>query len=718
MVMPERYTFSLPLMEAWTNPFRQGTISTRIVSTDGKVRQVTLDTEIRFLKGVGEKRAGLYHKLDISTVGDLIRHFPREYIDLSNPFDISGAPVGEVCAIAAVVTSRSGEQRIRKGLSLFKIQATDDAGGRLEITLFNNKYLAEALKPGGEYIFYGRVGGTLLRREMSAPAVFPAAGEAPIVPVYPQTAGLTSRMIRGNIKQAIGLLGELPETLPYEIRREYGLSELNFSIRSIHFPQSLHDAGLAQHRFIFEELLTLSLALDSVRAQKAGGSAAAMEQADLRPFYGALPFTPTDAQLRCIAEAIADMRSTVPMNRLIQGDVGSGKTLVAAACAYFAWKNGFQSVIMAPTGILAEQHYHTMREILGKSGMAIALLTGATKAAEKKQLRQQLARGELDFCVGTHALLSEENVFHNLGLVITDEQHRFGVAQRAALSQKGENAHVLVMSATPIPRTLALIIYGDLNLSVIDQMPPGRREIKTYRIDSSKRDRAFGFIRKHLDKGLQAYIVCPLIEQGEADLGLKPAAEYAEQLANGPFREYSVGLLHGRMKASDKEETMRRFKAGEIRLLISTTVIEVGVDVPNAVIMMIENAERFGLSQLHQLRGRIGRGAEQSHCILLSDSQGEDARYRLNMMCKTSDGFQIADADLSLRGPGDFFGRRQHGLPQLKVSDLLKDVGPLKQAQECAGEIAGRDPGLALPEHQALKEAVERMLHTVGERLN
>ena len=462
----------------------------------------------------------------------------------------------------------------------------------------------------------------------------------------------------------------------------------------------------------------LALALSMLQSDNAARKIPPMQPAALQPFFASLPYAPTRAQRRCIEEATADLMRDTPMNRLIQGDVGSGKTLIAAACVYFVYKNTQQSAVLAPTEILAEQHFASIGAMLSPFGVRTALLTGSTKASEKRSLLEALANGSIDLCIGTHALLSEGIEFAQLGLVVTDEQHRFGVAQRANLPQKNANAHVLVMSATPIPRTLSLIIYGDLKLSIVDELPPGRQPIETLLISSSKRERAMGFIRKALDEGRQAYIVCPLVEQGEVDTGLRPAVQYAKMLAEKQLSRYRVGLLHGRMKPKDKEAAMRAFKNGEIQVLVSTTVVEVGVDVPNASIILIENAERFGLSQLHQLRGRVGRGKHKSYCILVSDAASGMTRQRLSVMKSTSNGFEVAEHDLKLRGPGDFFGRRQHGLPELRVASLTQDMAVMETAQEQAHLLLEKDPALSLPQHALLRQAAERMLHTAGDRPN
>jgi ATP-dependent DNA helicase RecG len=678
---------------------------------------ITLDTNIQYLKGVGEKRAALYQKLGVSTVGELLYHFPRDYIDLSDPYTIQEAPLQENCAVRARLMKKSPEQRIRAGLSLFKLRAEDETGV-LDITMFNTKFTVDSLRLDTEYIFYGRIGGTLLGREMNAPAIYPLPQDKAILPIYPQTAGITSKMIRRNISQALADLPELPDLLPEAIRETYSLPGWRESLHSIHFPEGFEQAHRARERFIFEELLVLCCGLSILRTGNHKRAAIPMETRDLGPFYNALPFVPTDAQYRAIEEAIGDLCGDVPMNRLIQGDVGSGKTLVAAACIYFCYRNGYQAAMMAPTEILAEQHFATLSALLAPHGIRVGLLTGSTKASEKKAVRAQLAEGELDLIVGTHALLSEGVAFGRLALVVTDEQHRFGVAQRAKLADKSKDTHVLVMSATPIPRTLSLIVYGDLSLSIIDELPPGRQSIDTFVVSSAKRQRALAFLRKALDLGRQAYIICPLIEMGEADLGLRPAKEYAEQLAKNELKGYKISLLHGKMKAAEKDDIMRRFSRGEIQALVSTTVVEVGVDVPNATIMLIENAERFGLSQLHQLRGRVGRGKEKSTCILISDAKGETARGRLKMMKSTGDGFLLAEYDLKARGPGDFFGYRQHGLPELKVASLSENPETMREARECADKILAKDPTLSTPDYARIGVLMRHMLASVGSRPN
>ena len=670
-----------------------------------------LSSEVRYIKGVGDVRMKLYQKLGIETVEQLLHHIPRRYLDLRETCPVRLMRPGEMTAVRAVVAAKGREQRIRRGLSIWKVTAVDGPD-TLNLTFFNSRYAVEALQEGTEYIFYGKAEGTLLRREMNTPAIYPTDSAA-LVPVYALTAGLTSRSIGKNIAAALEALGELPDALPKPLREKYGLCGEDEAVRGVHFPESPEMAENARNRLIFDELLCLTLGLSRLRSGRAREKRTPMEPVSMQPFYDRLPFALTGAQRRVIREALGDLCSGTPMNRLVQGDVGSGKTAVAAACCWFSVRNGYQCAMMAPTDILARQHYQSLSVLLEPLGVRIGLLTGSATAKQKREQKAALAAGEIDLCVGTHALLTGDVAFARLGLVLTDEQHRFGVAQRLSLSQKGRGVNVLVMSATPIPRTLALIVYGDLEISVIDEMPAGRRKIDTYVIDSEKRERAFGYIRKHLDRGLQAYIVCPLVEESEdAAAELKAAAAYAEDLRQGSFSGYRVGLLHGRMKAKEKEAVMAAFAAGEIQLLVSTTVIEVGIDVPTAVIMMVENAERFGLSQLHQLRGRVGRGSEQSCCILLSDAKGEASRQRLETMRRTSDGFRIAEEDLKLRGPGDFFGMRQHGLPAMQIADLAADGQVLYKTQEAARALLQADPELkGLP---LLAARVERMLGTAA----
>lgn len=670
-----------------------------------------LQTDIRYLKGVGESRAALYQKLGIETVEDLLYHIPRRYIDLTRPTPLAAAVPGQKCAVRALLAAKGREQRIRRGLSVFRLTAVDGPV-TLHITFFNAKYTVEALREGEEYIFYGTVTGGFYSRQMDSPQVFRPEEAGTLLPVYSLTQGLSNKMVSRQVTEALNRVEQLPDPLEGSgLPQQYGLLSYSQALHAVHFPPDWQAIETGRNRMVFDELLCLSLCFARMREGRHRLHVPPMRMQPLTEYYRALPYELTGAQQRAIAEAMSDMCSGTPMNRLVQGDVGSGKTAVAAALCYFAHRNGAQSTLMAPTEILAQQHYNSLAPLLGSLGMQVALLTGSLSPKKKETLKAALAAGEIDLCIGTHALLTDDTAFANLGLVVTDEQHRFGVQQRAALRQKGKDAHVLVMSATPIPRTLAMIVYGDLEISVIDELPAGRRPIRTYLIDSTIRQRAFGYIKKHLDEGYQAYLVCPAVQSEDEDTAaasLKSAVEYAEELAHGAFGDYRVGLLHGKMRPAQKEKVMAEFAAGEIQLLVATTVVEVGVDVPNAVIMMVENAERFGLSQLHQLRGRVGRGQVQSHCILLSDTENPDTLERLRVLCGTNDGFKIAEEDLKQRGPGDFFGERQHGLPEMKIADLAADSRLLQKAREAADALTERDPTLhTLP---ALARRVERLM--------
>ena len=678
---------------------------------------ISLDTSIQYLTGVGPKRAALYQKLDIHTVRDLLYYFPRSYIDLTAPCDIAAMPLFEQCAVRARVVAKSAPQYIRRGMTLFRVKVADDSGSMV-ITFFNAKYAVEALKYDTEYIFYGRSGGTLTRREMASPSIYPADLPNALIPVYPLTQGLSSKMVGANIAQALQLLGEeLDDPIPDFIRQEYHLCHLQFALRNIHLPTDRESAEIARRRLIFEELLMLALSLRSVRDDTYTQTSYVCGKADLQPFFEQLPFTLTGAQQRAIDQVRQDLAKNTPMNRLVQGDVGSGKTMVAAAASYIAFQNHYMSALMAPTEILAQQHYHGLSRLLEPLGMRLGLLCGSMTAKEKRDIKERIALGMVDLIIGTHALISKDVDLPNLALVVTDEQHRFGVRQRASLSEKSNHPHTLVMSATPIPRTLALMIYGDLDVSSIDELPPNRQPVKTYVISSKIKERAYNFLKDHLDRGLQGYIVCPLVEAMETTpANLQNAEEYADKLARGPFQNYRVGVLHGKMRAKDREAIMQQFASGEIQLLVSTTVIEVGVDVPNAVIMMVENAERFGLSQLHQLRGRVGRGSVQSYCILISDTQNPDTKQRLQVLHQTNDGFKVAEYDLKARGPGDFLGKRQHGLPQLKTADLSSSMDTMEQVQQAAQQI--HEHPLSAGEKALLQQRIQHILSTVGTNLN
>lgn len=663
-------------------------------------------TDIRYLKGVGEKRAGLLNKLGIFTIEQLFEYYPRDYRDFSQEMLVSDCESGENACIKATLISNVKEHMVRRGMILYKCDFTD---GKTVIhaTLFNQKFLAKSLKIYEDYILFGKIEKRLSFAEMNSPQILPAKDNAGIHPVYKATEKLSSAAIEKLVRTALEQHGEFAETLPQEIRQKYDLIDLTAAMRNIHFPNSFELLAAARKRLIFEELLTLQLGLLKLKSKKRRESHIRIINDFTQEFLHLLPFSPTGAQLRAVKDCVADMQGKYPMNRLLQGDVGSGKTAVAAGVIYTAVKNGFQCALMAPTEILANQHYETLSNLLGGAGIKTELLTGSTPAAEKRRIKAALAFGEAQLAIGTHALIQKDVDFKNLGLVITDEQHRFGVNQRASLAEKGSEVHTLVMSATPIPRTLALMIYGDLDISILDELPPGRQKIRTDVVDSRYHKRLYEFVKKQIAAGQQAYIVCPLVEAGESDL--LPAEEYAEQLANGAFKGINLGVLHGKMNSKSKERVMAGFVSGHIKILVATTVVEVGVDVPNASVMIIENAERFGLSQLHQLRGRVGRGKVQSYCVLVSDSESETARERLQIMKKYSDGFKIADEDLKQRGPGDFFGNRQHGLPELKIADMLSNTEILAECRRCADDILKEDFRLDLPKYAPLAEKITQM---------
>ena len=664
---------------------------------------LTASTDIRFLKGVGEKRAELLQKKGIDTVGALLRFYPRAYLDWQNITPISECPEGENVCVRAEITSPVKTVNIRRGMTLYKFAAADDSGV-IEVTLFNRKYLAENLRQGRSYLFYGKLGYGITLRQMSSPEVMPAEYMG-IEPVYAATEGLSSKTIEKIMKNALVYADDMTDVIPQGIREKNGLCDFKTALKSIHFPLERQALESAKRRLVFEELFVLQTGLLFLKRRRRALAGCTVKNNLLEEFKKILSFKLTGAQERVINECLTDMMSPRPMNRLIQGDVGSGKTAVAAALMYISAGNGFQSALMAPTELLAEQHFKTLCKITENSGIKCALLTGSLTKKQKDEVKAGLKSGEIKVAVGTHALLTDDVEFESLGLVVTDEQHRFGVGQRGRLSAKGNNPHTLVMSATPIPRTLGLIIYGDLDISIIDEYPAGRQKIATYCVDSSYNARIYNYIKKFIAEGRQAYIVCPLVDENEA-LGIKSASEYFEELSENQFKNYNVGLLHGKMKPKDKENVMRRFAAGEIQLLISTTVIEVGIDVPNAALMVIENAERFGLSQLHQLRGRIGRGEYSSACILISDVKSGDTKRRLDVIKNNTDGFKIADEDLKLRGPGDFLGSRQHGLPDMKIADIFADRETLHLAGKEAEELIKRDPALHDPENAGLRAEI------------
>ena len=679
-----------------------------------------LSDPITLLRGVGPAKQKLFQALNIFTLGDLICHFPRGYEDRTKLLPLAQLEVDKPACFRAMVMNTPRTNHIRKGLDLTKVQVADHTG-RLNLTFFNSKYAAEHLEYGREYIFYGCLSGDYSAYGMTNP-IFEDVDSAAVttrrvMPIYPLTAGLTNAAVLKAVKQALAICDPPEEVLPEALRQRYGILGAGEAYHVIHEPQSMEQADQARKRMIFEEFFVFSAGLSLMRAARTEKRSAPYQNTDLSPFRNQLPFTLTDAQQRAIAEILSDLKKGVPMNRLVQGDVGSGKTMVAAAAAYCAAINGKQSALMAPTEILAEQHYASLSGLFAPMGISVALLTGSMTPKEKRTVREALETGRVQIAVGTHALISESTVFHDLGLVITDEQHRFGVGQRSRLSAKGADPHLLVMSATPIPRTLALLMYGDLDVSILDQLPPGREAVDTFLVGESYRPRINAFIRKQVAQGHQCFIVCPAVEENEG-LDIKSASVWAETLQKTVFPDLRIALLPGQMKGAEKEAAMASFARREADVLVATTVIEVGVDVPNATLMVIEDADRFGLSQLHQLRGRVGRGSSKSYCILTTHNRNPETVARLKALCKTTDGFKIAEEDLKLRGPGDFFGSRQSGLPAFRMADLSFDLELLKQAQQASAQWIEDSGTQDSPEAAALRRRVASLFSRAEGTMN
>ena len=675
---------------------------------------LTPDTPVRYLKGVGPKTAERFEKLGIVTLADLLCHYPRRYIDFSRPYSIAEAPPDTECVVKAEVFAKPAGRILPGGRRMERITAGDDVSS-LEITWFNNPYATQKLELGQEYYFEGIVTGGMLRRQMVNPQVRTAAQitAAPFEAVYPQTEGLSSTVIAKCIRQLLPHAELLPDPLPEEMLKKYRLLSKADAVRAIHCPATEEEAFAARRRLIYEELLVLQLGIGRMKNRGSASTGAPMQRLDPAPFWASLPFSPTGAQRRAVDEILTDLSGSTSMNRLLQGDVGSGKTLVAAAAIWACIRSGYQAALLAPTEILAAQHAENLNRMLAPFGMRVALLTCGMKAAARRTTLAAIRSDEADLVVGTHAILSEGVEFARLGLAVVDEQHRFGVRQRGMLAEKAANPHLLVMSATPIPRTLGLLIYGDLDISILDELPPGRKPVKTRCITGKKRRDLYGFLDREIGAGRQVYIVCPAIED-TPDGGLNAVKSYYEDIAKALLPDRRVGLMHGKLKPKEKAAVMDDFKAGRLDALVSTTVIEVGVDVPNATVMVIENAERYGLSALHQLRGRVGRGAAESWCFLVSDNTAESVQKRLKFLCSTSDGFAVAQFDLETRGPGDFFGSRQHGLPTLQIADLMNDTRTLHAAQAEAAALLAADPLLEATEHSLLAAQVEQMFTKAG----
>ncbi len=669
-----------------------------------------LERNIQYLKGVGEKRARALNKLGVFTVNDLLYHLPRRYVDYSSPYPVSYAPYDEACAVKATVLQKSPGVRIRGGRTIFKVLCADDTA-RLELTFFNSEYTVKQLEEGREYIFYGKIGGSMVNRQMATPAFIPADDPLTRRPVYPLSAGLSPKIISTMVANAFGLIEDIPDFMPEEILDKYSLPSLYSALRAIHFPKNNKELETATRRLAFDELFSLQLGLRLINNSNRRRATVTVKSVNIDDFLGSLPYSPTQAQFNAIKDILLDFKGRYTMNRLVQGDVGSGKTLVAVSAMYCMYKNGWQSCMMAPTEILANQHYENIDKMLAPFGVKVGLLTASVKGKDKKLLLEQLESGEIDMLIGTHAILSDKVNFKNLGLVVTDEQHRFGVNQRNLAGAKGHNPHILIMSATPIPRTLAMIIYAGMQISVINQMPVGRKPVQTFVVNTGYRARMFNFIKQHIAEGRQCYIVLPAIEENENATELQSVTKYCNEIVRPMAPSARVGILHGKMKTKEKDEIMAAFTAGKIDILCSTTVVEVGVDVPNAVLMIIENAERYGLSALHQLRGRVGRGSVQSYCILVTDKTNENVQERLKFLAANPDGFAVSQYDLENRGPGDFFGSRQHGLPLMKTAGLCSDLQLTEMAKEAALTLLKESPDLSA--YPAIRRRTEKMFESV-----
>lgn len=681
-----------------------------------------LNDDIRYLKGIGEKRVELFHKLGVFNIQDLLYHLPRGYEDRTDIREISELSEGESVCVRVYPAGGIRSFRARTGARVTQMHMSDGTG-MMNVTWFNSPFIEKTLREGGVFILFGKIGFRGRIPEMINPVIEKQGSNSTktgrIVPIYPCTAGLTQRNIRESVENALSALSEpVTELLPENIRQAYGLMPIREAIRQVHMPENFGVFEEARRRLVFEEFFVMQIGIGMLKTNRRNGEAPKLGDVKcIAKLAQTLPFELTNAQKRVINEICADIMTNKPMNRLVQGDVGSGKTVVAAAAMFAAVRSGYQAAMMAPTEILAKQHYEKLTRFFEPWGIKVVFLSGGQKAAEKRESLKTLCDGTADIAIGTHALITDDVDFFRLGLVVTDEQHRFGVKQRTALVGKGEKPHTLVMTATPIPRTLSLILYGDLDISIIDELPAGRKKVRTIAVGEGSRGKVDKFVIDRLDEGRQAYFVCPLIEESEV-IEANAVNDYAEKLKKGAYRGRSIEVLHGKMKSSEKDSVMDRFINGKIEILVSTTVIEVGVDVPNAAVMVIENAERFGLSQLHQLRGRVGRGEWQSYCILVCGSSGAFAKKRMEVMCDTDDGFKIAEKDLELRGPGEFLGTRQSGMPELRIGDVVNDMQLLKDAKTAAESIINTDPELKNQNCALLRQRVEDTFESMGGVLN
>jgi len=675
-----------------------------------------INDSISTIKSIGPAREKLFNKIGVYTVEDMLKYYPRAYEDRSKAKNICDVLDGENVLIKACAVTVVKNNRVRRGLSLQKLKVSDGTGV-VEITWFNQDWIAKGLDISADYYFFGEVKVKNHRVEMTNP-VYEKCEDAKltnkIVPIYPLTANLTQKIVQSTVSECVKAIPEIAETIPDFIREKYTLCGIDYAVENIHFPKDEEKHNFARRRLAFEELFYLQLAMRFLRGRRKERAGIILEDKNYGyEFISGLPFKMTDDQLKVVGEITEDMKGQKPMNRLVQGDVGCGKTVVAAASVFIAVKNGYQAAMMAPTEILATQHFESLSKMFENYGIKTILLTGSMTAKQKREAYEQIKTGAVDVVVGTHAIIQKEVEFAKLALVITDEQHRFGVKQRSALAEKGEHPHMLVMTATPIPRTLALILYGDLDISSIKQLPPGRKPVDTYAVDEKMRTRINNFMLKHIAEGRQVYVVCPMVENSETMEDVKAVTEYAEQLQKNVFGNYVVGVIHGKLPAKEKERIMTEFYRGNINVLVSTTVIEVGVNVPNANTMVIENAERFGLSQLHQLRGRVGRGEYQSYCIMFCESKGEVAKERMKIMTETNDGFVISEKDLQIRGPGEFFGTRQHGLPEFKIANIYEDTDILTDAGQAAEYVIKNGKDMNEVDKKMIKYNLNKMFEEI-----